>query len=122
LYTNKYFKEKKNIHTGKQVEFEKHIPTNNTQDKSLSPLAQKFIPVQVTEIMPTSINKPINKGEQILITEPEQYCGQEYDEKLAWKDLELEFNDYLARERGKINTLQYIPSIPKHTTNMTPFK
>jgi len=36
--------------------------------------------------------------------------------------LELEFNDYLAGEKGNINTLQHIPSIPKHTTNVTPFK
>jgi len=74
----KYFKEIKNIHTGEQVEFNRHIPTNNTQDKSLSPLEQNFIPVQVTEIMPTS--------------------------------------------KGKINTLQYIPSIPKHTTDITPLR
>jgi len=118
----KYFKKIKHIHTGEQVEFERHIPTKNTQDKNLSPLAQNFLPVQVEEIRPTSIKRPINKNEQILITEPEQYCGQAYDDKHAWKDLELEFNDYLAEEKRNINTLQHIPSIPKHTTNVTPFK
>jgi len=118
----KYFKEIKHKHTGEQVEFERHIPTGNTQDKNLSPLAQNFIPVQVQEIKPTKNERPVNKDEQILLTEPEQYCGQAYDEKHVWKDLELKFNDYIAGEKGNINTLQHIQSIPKHTTKVTLFK
>jgi len=53
---------------------------------------------------------------------PKQYCGQAYDDKHAWKDLELEFDDYLAGEKKKISTLHHIPTIPQHTTNVTPFK
>jgi len=76
----KYFKEIKNIHNGKQVEFKGHIPTNNTQEKSLSPLALNFIPIHMEENRPNNIKGPINKEEQMM---PKQYCGQEYDDKHA---------------------------------------
>jgi len=89
----KYFKEIKNIQTGEQVKFERHIPKKITQDKSLSPLAQNFIPVRMEESEPNNIKRTINKDEQMV---PKQYCGQAYDDKHAWKDLELEFSDYLA--------------------------
>jgi len=89
----KYFKQIKNIHTGEQAEFERHIPTKKTHEKSLSPLALNFIPVQMEKKKPNNIKGPINKDEQMV---PKQYCGQAYDDKHAWKDLELELNDYLA--------------------------
>jgi len=38
----KYFKEKKNIHTGEQITFKAPIPVDHEQDKSLSLLAQNF--------------------------------------------------------------------------------
>jgi len=98
----KYFKKIKNIQTGEQVEFERQVPTKITKDKSLSPLAQNFIPVQMEESKTNNIKRPINRDEQMA---PKQYCGQAYDDKQAWKDLELEFNDYQAEEKKKINTL-----------------
>jgi len=113
---SKYFKEIKNIHTSEQIKFEKHIPPKVTQEKNLSPLAQNFFPVQKEEGKP-HIKKPIYEDEQ---TTPKQYCGQVYDDKHVWKDLELEFHDSLAEEKKKIDTLQNIPTIPKH--NSTPFK
>jgi len=94
----KYFKKIKNIQTGEQVEFKRHLPKKFTQDKSLSPLAQSFVPVQMEESKTNNVKRPINKDEQMR---PNQYCGQAYDEKHAWKNLELEFNDYKAEEKRK---------------------
>jgi len=115
----KYFKEIKNIKTGEPVDSERHLTKKITQDKSLRPLAQNFIPVQMEERKTNNVNRPINKDEQ---TTPKQYCGQAYDENHAWKELELEFNDYKTEEKRKISTPQQIPTIPQPTTNDAPFE
>jgi len=94
----KYFKEIKNIQTGEQVEFKEYIPKKITQNKSLSPLAQNFIPVRTEESEPNNIKRRTNKDQPMV---PKQYCGQAYDNKPAWKDLELEFKDYQAEEKKK---------------------
>jgi len=115
----KYFKEIKNIQTGEQIEFERYLPKKIIQEKSVCPLAQNIIPVQMEESKTINVKRHINKDDQ---TRPNQYCGQAYDKKHAWKDLELKSSDYLAEETRKINTLQNIPGIPQPTTNFAPYK
>jgi len=100
----KYLKEIKNIQTGEHVEFKRHVPTKIIQDKSLSPLAQNFIPVQVEESKTNNIKRSINKDEQMV---PKHYCGQAYDDKHTWKYLELEFIDYQAEEKKKTPSSTY---------------
>jgi len=105
----KYFKEIKNIHTKEQVKFRKHIPVDNKQDKSLSLLAQKFIPVQLTGMLPTNINIQIGREKQTKIAVPELYCGQEYDDKHVWNDLQFKHDEYydnVSEQNKEINTLQ----------------
>jgi len=105
VYTSRYFKEIRNIYTGELVEINQHKSDNivnsegHGQDKSLSPFAQNFIPVGITEIRPTNVNIPPGQERQIIQTNTAQYCGQEYDVKHAWKDLQLEREDYNTLRR-----------------------
>jgi len=49
----KYFKEIKNIYTGEQIEIKNAIENNKTDNNTrLSPLAQSYIPVQLTGMTP----------------------------------------------------------------------
>jgi len=69
---------------------------------------------------PTNINGQICQ-KKTEITVPELYCGQEYDNKHAWKDLQVEndeYRDYSSKQMNKISTIQYIPGIPVHNTDV----
>jgi len=55
----------------------------------------------------------------------ELYYGQQHDDKHAWKDLQAEqdeYSEYLTKQNKKINTLQYIPDLPRHTPTYPQFE
>jgi len=65
----KYFKKIKNIHTGAQIDFNLDIPKQECKTKSLSALAQGFIPSSKTaskDIVetdrPTQTSSPTTQG------------------------------------------------------------
>jgi len=74
---------------------------------------------------PTHINIKPRQEIQPDVTTPELRCGQKYDNKHAWKDLQAEQEEYiehLTEQNKKINTIQYIPEIPRNTTDILQMK
>jgi len=117
----KYFKEIKNIQTGEQIEIKStNVIVKSDKNKHLSPIAQYYIPNQPTGM--TLITIPSEKVQETKITPATQQCGEPYDPKRAWKDVQAEqaeYIDVLTRQNENIHTTknipQDIPHVPCHT-------
>jgi len=113
----KYFKEIRNIHTGEQIDFQSDIPKQEIKAKSLSALAQGFIPNSQTT--PKKIIKSHGPTLTNSLTTPgvTKYCGQAYNEIQSQKNIISELHEYnssLLSKVAKINIMHEVPNVPQH--------
>jgi len=111
----KYFKEIKNIQTGEQIEFNKNTPKPESKSKSLSALAQGFVPNQGTKL-----NVITETNKSTIQQDCTKYCGQAYNELQSSTNILAEQHEYknsLTSMKTNINILHDIHSINNKSPN-----
>jgi len=113
----KYFKEIRNIHTGKQIEFNIDTPKQECKTKTLSALAQGFIPSSKTTSKEMIETDRPTRTNSLTTQDVTKYCGQAYNEIESQKNIISELHEYNSSILSKVakkNIMHNVLSVPQH--------
>jgi len=104
----KYIKEIENIQTVEQIEINSpNVVDKSDNNKRLSPFAQNYIPNRPTGM--TSITIPC---QNITVPKVTPYCGENYDKRHAWKDIQAKPQEYIETLTLQNENIKIIKDIP----------